>query len=1069
MASGPPNTVEEGALAPGLAVGPTGPTGFATAYANNYSCASEMAACNVAALLSVSCATATSCEAVGTVGNSQVVQGPLGEGWNGTSWTIQPPPPPSTLTGVSCTLATACMAVGYGYNGSSYELVPVAASWDGSTWTIRPPPSPSNAAGAVLAYVQCATANACMAVGQYTPTGSEAQPLIEFWNGSVWTIQAAPLPSGESGGSLYGVSCPSTTTCTAVGSYFTSAGGPTEELALAESWNGTSWSVQPTAATMPLTSSSLNAVWCLSAASCEAVGRIYTGSGEETLAESWNGTSWSIQPTPNPSGSTFSYFANISCAPAGTPCKAVGSSGNETLVESWDGTSWSTDTTPKIPNATESSFSDVSCTSTIACTAVGYYLDNTVGAQGARLTLAERWNGTNWTAEQTPDPPVVETEAATSLASTSATVVGNVWPERANVTGCYFEYGTSYPYSFTAPCSAAVGAGTAPVSVSADLSGLTPSTTYYAALVATNAGGTATDHAPISFTTPASTPGPPPPGGSPPSGGPPPGGCPGSQPAICAVTPGHGPAAGGTAITVYGAGFEPGDRLCFWTGVPVLRVGPVCASDTQIVSSTEIHATTPSFVSPNAFGPFNLGIQRCCSGLSLLEFVSSVSFNFFPPPPPPPPPASSCDIFSIGSNACWRVGAGAVASWFTSVISSAFAPNRNPDFVVLQLAGSSGYGRGPTGSWQAIVTCSGDMFVQPSVGYSFIGGGLPLGIPSASVLNVSAVLGLGYVGTPGNALGSLTEGDVDGFVNGFTADISVGFVNGMTFIISPKAPGPHTGIEYWQGASAGIALTGGYSFLLGGPDPSENSGTPCPDITTTSTWHTLAHYLFGAPALAAAHDSISVVTACTAPGGCSGTAEVSVGATAASNGRARKAVKRGPVLGKASYSIPGSGFRRITIGLGRHGQRLLARGHGVLRATLTITESSAVGRATRSEPLTIEAAPTLSKARQSAARWRERRTAGNRGVPVGTVFSFTLNEPAQMMLLFNPHGVSRTTQGPIQWSFPAHAGANTIHFNGLIGKSETLASGSYTVTFRASNATGAEPRPRLLHFQIAGS
>lgn len=507
MTSGPPNTVEEGALAPGLAVGPTGPTGFATAYANNYSCASEMAACNVAALSSVSCATATSCEAVGTVGNSQVVQGPLGEGWNGTSWTIQAPPPPSTLTGISCTLKTACMAVGYGYNGSSYELVPVAASWDGSTWTIRPPPSPSNATGAVLAYVQCATANACMAVGQYTPTGGEAQPLIEFWNGSVWTIQAAPLPSGESGGSLYGVSCPSTTTCTAVGSYFTSAGGPTEELALAESWNGTSWSVQPTAATMPSTSSSLNAVWCLSAASCKAVGRIYTGSGEETLAESWNGTSWSIQPTPKPSGSTFSYFANISCAPAGTPCKAVGSSGNETLVESWDGTSWSIDTTPGIPNATESSFSDVSCTSAIACTAVGFYLDNTVGAQGARLTLAERWDGTHWTVDQTPDPPVVETGSATNVAGSSATVNGMVWPDGATVTSCYFEYGTRYPYTSTVPCAQAVGAGTSPVSVSGDLSGLTPNTTYDVVLVAANAGGTATDRFSSSFTTTSGSPG----------------------------------------------------------------------------------------------------------------------------------------------------------------------------------------------------------------------------------------------------------------------------------------------------------------------------------------------------------------------------------------------------------------------------------------------------------------------------------------------------------------------------------------------------------------------------------
>lgn len=493
-------------------LGPTGPTGYA-AY-QGIGCSGEaevhetdaFGGCggSVAALSSVSCAAATSCEAVGTVGTSQVVSGALGEGWSGTSWTIQPPPPPGTLTGVSCNSTTACMAVGYEYSSGAGGYVPAAETWDGSSWTIRPPPIPSNATDALFAYVQCATANACMAVGSYTTTVSDSRPLIEFWNGLVWTIQAASLPSGAYGGWLYGVSCPSDNTCTAVGSYYPTTGSA-GYLALAESWNGSSWSVQPTPNPVSTTTSYiLNAVWCLSAESCNAVGNSFTGSGAETLAESWDGTSWSIQPTPNPSASADGDFANLSCAPKGVPCKAVGySSSNETLVESWDGTSWSIDNTPQIPNATQSSFSDVSCTSERACTAVGSYFNDSVSGE---LALAERWDGTNWTIEQTTDPPVVETGSATNIAGPSATMNGTVWPDGATVTNCYFEYGTSYPYTATVPCAQAVGAGTFPVSVSGDLSGLTPNTTYYVVLVATNAAGTATDEFGSSFTTSSGSP-----------------------------------------------------------------------------------------------------------------------------------------------------------------------------------------------------------------------------------------------------------------------------------------------------------------------------------------------------------------------------------------------------------------------------------------------------------------------------------------------------------------------------------------------------------------------------------
>jgi len=513
-AGGPPETFHPGVPLAGSAIGPTGPTGFATAYATSYSCAFEFQPCDLAEFSGVSCATASSCSAVGTaLGTTS-----LAEGWDGKQWTIEPTPPPngstsSNLASVSCTASTVCLAVG-SYYGSG-ERLPLAESWDGSNWTIRPPPAPPGASNSELTYVQCASSSACMAVGSYySGATNEYEPLVESWDGSSWTIETAPLPAEAEGGELYGVSCPGESACTAVGSYYSATTGQTP---LAEAWNGTSWATQSVAVPIGSTGSALKAVWCESAKSCKAVGVSATGTGENvTLAESWDGTNWTIETTPNPIGQRYDGLANLSCAPVGEPCTAVGFSEGATLTEHWDGMNWTIQSTPSPPNSSQSSFADVSCRAASACTAVGRYLDLSEGPTGGYVTLAERWDGMNWTIQPTANPALAETTAATGITATSATLNGTVYPG-GDPTTCYFEYGPTSAYGATVPCTQSAGAGTAPVAVSANLTGLSPNSTYHVSLVATNAGGgtvpyTASD---ASFTTPVA-PLPPSPGGSPP-------------------------------------------------------------------------------------------------------------------------------------------------------------------------------------------------------------------------------------------------------------------------------------------------------------------------------------------------------------------------------------------------------------------------------------------------------------------------------------------------------------------------------------------------------------------------
>jgi hypothetical protein len=127
------------------------------------------------------------------------------------------------------------------------------------------------------------SATACTAAGIFTNATGGDETLIESWNGATWSIVPSVNQPAASN-SLFGVSCVSASACTGVGNYAKTPAGTAKTLI--ESWNGTKWSIVPSP-NKPATNNVLNAVSCLPATGCDAVGSFGFG---KTLVESSNGS-----------------------------------------------------------------------------------------------------------------------------------------------------------------------------------------------------------------------------------------------------------------------------------------------------------------------------------------------------------------------------------------------------------------------------------------------------------------------------------------------------------------------------------------------------------------------------------------------------------------------------------------------------------------------------------------------------------------------------------------------------------------------------------------------------------
>ena len=333
-------------------------------------------------LFGVSCPSATVCTAVGdmSAGPHDGHLAPAAERWRRGRWSPQKTAAGAYgyLYGVSCPSTRACMAVGASN---------LAERWDGRRWSVHWIPD----ANEHLWGVSCSSPTACTAVGTYSkPTSDRSLPLAARWNGHHWRVQAVPNPSYSKESWLQAVSCPSPTSCTAVG--FAGYGEGNAQRPLVERWDGHHWTLQKAPSPAGTYETEFQGISCQSASACTAVGDYVKDRVDLTLAEGWNGQSWSVQTTRNPTvrGSrpgSGDWFYRVSCS-SETTCTAVGGAGGFestiTLAERWNGHTWSVQRTshPKPDHA--SALSGVSCPTATTCT--GSY-DNW---QGPGVPLAER-------------------------------------------------------------------------------------------------------------------------------------------------------------------------------------------------------------------------------------------------------------------------------------------------------------------------------------------------------------------------------------------------------------------------------------------------------------------------------------------------------------------------------------------------------------------------------------------------------------------------------------------------------------------------------------------------------
>ena len=272
-------------------------------------------------LSGVACPSATTCY---TAGKQGVTLGTT----NLTSWSIEAGGGTTQqANSISCPSTSTCFAAA---NAGTI----LATTNGGQTWTAETTGTTANLNG-----IACTSATACTAVGgtattTVTPRGQPTTVtalatgvILRTTDGSTWSTATDPVPNAQ----LFGVSCISATTCTAVGGQpdTNTVGAPpvttlTGNGTIVKTPDGSTWTTQSSGVVTPL-----SAVVCVSA-TCYATGGVVAGSG--VLLKSTDGLTWSSQ-----TNSSSQALSAITCLDASN-CIAGGGGGG--VITTTDGATW---------------------------------------------------------------------------------------------------------------------------------------------------------------------------------------------------------------------------------------------------------------------------------------------------------------------------------------------------------------------------------------------------------------------------------------------------------------------------------------------------------------------------------------------------------------------------------------------------------------------------------------------------------------------------------------------------------------------------------------------------------
>ena len=360
------------------------------------------------------------------------------------------------LNAVACAAAGDCWAVGSYFDGSGYRTLiehgtdgawQIVASPNGSSMTITNPSQDNELTG-----VACVTGDDCWAAGYYYNGSNYAQTLIEHYDGSAWSIVSSPNSQSVQDNLLNAITCVDASHCVAVGYYLTPGVEPpfvpgTPDQTLVVQYDGTSW----TLAKSPNRSTAENALYgvaCASADTCSAVGIDFNGSSYESLVEQLNAGTWSIDASENPSASE-NLLDGAACT--GGDCTAAGlirgSAATQTLIEHEGAGGWSAVTSADTSSTQLNDLTSIACAGRGDCWAAGGFLAGADFSSGHFQTLIEH-GGSGWTVVPSPNTDSAHDNYLAGIACASSAdcvAVGYFVDGGGNKRTLVEQYGTGLP------------------------------------------------------------------------------------------------------------------------------------------------------------------------------------------------------------------------------------------------------------------------------------------------------------------------------------------------------------------------------------------------------------------------------------------------------------------------------------------------------------------------------------------------------------------------------------------------------------------------------------------------